>query len=263
MGKTSFFKKFFKREDLENNINEKVRLLYVELTRAIDLGYFVVPKVNEDDDEIKDLYDCNKQTDFINYYKTEVKLIDISSLLNENTNNENTCQKSVNVENTSQLVFNIEKLNITYEIKNKNRASKISEDFILNQEKIDFGTHMHLLFECLDLKNPSLDFVIDKKEKRYLSNFLNLEIIKKVRNEGIVYKEYEFFDLENNINGIIDLMIVYQDHIDIIDYKLKHIDDEAYKKQLGVYKNYIEKTFNLTVNTYLYSIIENHILKVI
>ena len=58
-------------------------------------------------------------------------------------------------------------------------------------------------------------------------------------------------------------MIVYQDHIDIIDYKLKHIDDEAYKKQLGVYKNYIEKTFNLTVNTYLYSIIENNILKVI
>ena len=263
LGKTSFFKKFFKREDLENNINERVRLLYVELTRAIDLGYFVVPKVNEDDDEIKDLYDCNKQTDFINYYKTEVKSIDISSLLNENTNNENTCQNSVNVENTSQLVFNIEKLNITYEIKNKNRASKISEDVILNQDKMDFGTHMHLLFECLDLKNPSLDFVKDKKEKRYLSNFLNLEIIKKARNEGIVYKEYEFFDLENNINGIIDLMIVYQDHIDIIDYKLKHIDDEAYKKQLGVYKNYIEKTFNLTVNTYLYSIIENHILKVI
>ena len=71
--------------DLENNINERVRLLYVELTRAIDLGYFVVPKVNEDDDEVKDLYDCNKQTDFINYYKTEVKSIDISSLLNENT----------------------------------------------------------------------------------------------------------------------------------------------------------------------------------
>ena len=43
----------------------------------------------------------------------------------------------------------------------------------------------------------------------------------------------------------------------------KHIDDAEYKKQLGVYKNYIEKTFNLTVNTYLYSIIENHILKVI
>src|SRR5574344_1343396 len=33
LGKASFFKKFFKREDLENTINERVRLLYVELTR--------------------------------------------------------------------------------------------------------------------------------------------------------------------------------------------------------------------------------------
>ena len=45
----------------------------------------------------------------------------------------------------------------------------------------------------------TINSLIDNKEKRYLSNFLNLEIIKKARNEGIVYKEYEFFDLENNI----------------------------------------------------------------
>ncbi len=55
-------------------------------------------------------------------------------------------------------------------------------------------------------------------------------------------------------HGIIDLILEYQDHIDIIDYKLKKIDDDAYLKQLDGYKKYMEKIMNKTVNVYLYSI---------
>lgn len=105
LGKESFFKKFFKKQDLENDINERVRLLYVELTRAIDLGYFVVPKINDSIDEVKNLYDCNKQTDFINYYGTDIKLIDISSLLNEKENKE---ENKIEENNSLNLKFNVE-----------------------------------------------------------------------------------------------------------------------------------------------------------
>ena len=103
-----------------------------------------------------------------------------------------------------------------------------------------------------------------KSDSNYISSKNGYYLPDNLLGKASFFKKFfKREDLENNINGIIDLMILYHDHIDIIDYKLKHIDDEAYKKQLGVYKNYIEKTFNLTVNTYLYSIIENQILKVI
>ena len=41
-------------------------------------------------------------------------------------------------------------------------------------------------------------------------------------------------------HGFIDLMLEYDDYINIIDYKLKNIDDLAYIKQLNGYKQYIE-----------------------
>ena len=58
----------------------------------------------------------------------------------------------------------------------------------------------------------------------------------------------------NTYHGIIDLMLVYDDHIDIIDYKLSSIDDKNYDKQLKGYKNYIKEKTNLPISMYLYSI---------
>ena len=52
-------------------------------------------------------------------------------------------------------------------------------------------------------------------------------------------------------------MLEYNDHIDIIDYKLKNIEDENYFKQLNGYKNYIENKTNKKTNIYLYSIMDN------
>ena len=57
-------------------------------------------------------------------------------------------------------------------------------------------------------------------------------------------------------------MLEYNNHIDIIDYKLKNIKDDAYKAQLDGYKNYIENPTKKQVNTYLYSILENKIEKI-
>ena len=51
-------------------------------------------------------------------------------------------------------------------------------------------------------------------------------------------------------------MLEYNDHIDIIDYKLKNIEDEYYQKQLQGYKEYIKTTTNKEINLYLYSILD-------
>ena len=76
-------------------------------------------------------------------------------------------------------------------------------------------------------------------------------------NEATIIKEYEFQNIneDNYQSGIIDLLLVYEDHVDIIDYKLKHTDDEAYISQLQGYRAYIERKTNKKTYTYLYSLI--------
>ena len=54
-------------------------------------------------------------------------------------------------------------------------------------------------------------------------------------------------------------MLEYSDHIDIIDYKLKDISNDDYKKQLEGYKEYINSVSDKKVRTYLYSIIDENI----
>ena len=126
---------------------------------------------------------------------------------------------------------------------------------------MEFGDYLHYLLELIDFKNPDLKD-IDNFYKEKINNLLNQELLKNIK-EANIYKEYEFISENDNetYRGIIDLMLEYKDHIDIIDYKLKNIEDNAYQEQLNGYKNYIEKTLNKKVNIYLYSIMDNIIKK--
>ena len=116
---------------------------------------------------------------------------------------------------------------------------------------------VHYLFEITDFLNPNLSKIPDKF-KTYIDAFLKLDLLKNI-SKAKIYKEYEFIYQDNDIkrHGIIDLMLEYQDRIDIIDYKLKNIDDEAYINQLEGYRSYIKTKSNKPVNLYLYSIIDN------
>ena len=125
-----------------------------------------------------------------------------------------------------------------------------------------FGDYMHYLLELIDFKNPDYKN-IDNFYKEKINNFLNQDLLKNIKDANI-YKEYEFISEKNNetYHGIIDLMLEYNDHIDIIDYKLKNIEDNAYQEQLNGYKNYIENKLNKKTYIYLYSILENRVEEV-
>ena len=79
-----------------------------------------------------------------------------------------------------------------------------------------------------------------------------------------IYKEYEFIYLDNETreHGIIDLLLIYNDHATIVDYKLKNTQDEAYKKQLAGYKKYIEELTGLKTLTYLYSLMNAELIEI-
>ena len=58
-------------------------------------------------------------------------------------------------------------------------------------------------------------------------------------------------------------MIVYEEHIDIIDYKTKNINNEAYNEQLKIYSDYIRARFNKKINAYLYSLLTGNQAQII
>ena len=94
-------------------------------------------------------------------------------------------------------------------------------------------------------------------------SFLNQDFLKNI-DTATIYQEYEFINNQEtkSEHGIIDLMLEYNDHIDIIDYKLKNIDDENYIKQLNGYRDYISIKSNKNINVYLYSIMDGIIKEI-
>ena len=129
-------------------------------------------------------------------------------------------------------------------------------------DSIKFGLDMHYALEVTDFINPNFDNM-DNFIKNKIIKFLDNDLLKNIKNAQI-YKEYEFVYEEENekYHGIIDLILIYPDHIDIVDYKLKNIIDENYTKQLNGYKKYIENKTKRHVNTYLYSILGEKIEKI-
>ena len=129
------------------------------------------------------------------------------------------------------------------------RASKEINDDI-DSNLLDFGSELHAYLEKMDLKTKSLDYVKNRQMKKYVYNVLNSPLFEGVSNEQIRH-EYRFYDQDSGLQGYIDALIIKEDEIDIIDFKLKNIDDSEYDKQLRTYKSYIKKITNKPIKMYL------------
>lgn len=252
-------------------ISEKIRLLYVALTRARE-QMIILNNYKEDDVCLYELEDVvslikrkrynsfssmyNSIVDVMNQYKEEIDV----SLLNINDDYLKSKKKDVKefVDYVDDKIVYIENKNNSYQVE-KTHASKEQNDLIKKETKeiMELGSKVHEAFESANLKNPDYS-LFDNKIKEYVKNFLSIDILKDV-SKAKVYKEYEFIEETNDeiMYGIIDLMLEYDNHIDIIDYKLSHIDDEAYLIQLNKYRRYIASKTNKKVNIYLYSIMKN------
>jgi ATP-dependent exoDNAse (exonuclease V) beta subunit len=77
-----------------------------------------------------------------------------------------------------------------------------------------------------------------------------------------IYKEYPFVDSEKGTQGVLDLLLVYADKIVVIDYKTKHLDDEAYDQQVKVYLDFASRAFAKPATGYLYSLLDGTTRKI-
>ena len=260
--KDTILKVLLKNNTKKEEISERIRLLYVAVTRAKEKMIFIIPKIEEENEvlDIVPYYERIKYSKFLDIFKSIY-----SNIINFNKDVEVTATKDYldskkEVEEIEKNKDNLEvkEINIENDIIEEKHYSKESLHIVTKEEQelLNYGTKVHKVLEQIDFKNPNLElFDLNKKMEEKIKSFLNSEIIKDNIN-GVFYKEYEFTYLEDNTHshGIIDLLIEQPDKMIIIDYKLKNIDDENYDKQLNGYRKYIKEKTKKEVDCLLYSI---------
>ena len=241
---------FFKEE-----ISEKIRLFYVALTRCRE-KMIIVTSLNKERNGYGRLVPVNMRLKYRSFLDilNSIDIID-KYVVNKEANYTHDYDiiklKEIK-KHTDGEVIDKKEIKINYEVGENKHFSKESDILDIDSVKaMKYGTLIHEELEYADF---------DKKNNKYLEKLFNVISSDYIN----VYREYEFSYQENNIvyNGVIDLMLEYDNYINIIDYKLKNIMDEKYNLQLRGYKKYIESISNKVVNIYLYSLIEDKILKI-
>ena len=268
-------KDIIKYNYIKDDISERIRLLYVALTRAKE-KMIIVANINEDE-----LHNTNNSI-IDTYLRSKYRSFkDILLSLGDNLKKyiSNIKLETLNITRDYNNIKNYNFADIINKTDNKIITTKINvqNDIVLNKHfsknektiidlklknNLEKGLYLHELFESTNFLEPDYSN-INEEDSQYIKNFLNQDIMKNIKN-ATIYHEYEFLYEENNIkyHGIIDLLVIYDDYIDIIDYKLLNVISEDYIKQLNGYKSYIELEFNKNANIYLYSILNNTITKV-
>lgn len=262
----TFMNILYKNNEDVDELSERIRLFYVALTRAKEK----IIIINEFNDTItpnsnitsKNLLKLKSYSDILTLIKYKIsnyiKNIDLDTL---NISNDYNLIKDSNyhlkINNNPKRIELVDLELDNALLVNKHFSKSLSKIIDNNfKERLDFGTFMHYVFEVYNFQEDNLnELEIEDIYKEKISNFLKHEEVKNIQ-KSVTYKEYEimFTKDEALFHGFIDLLVEYDDHFDIIDYKLSNINSTEYKEQLSGYKDYIESKFNKPCNIYLYSI---------
>ncbi len=269
--KSTFINFLNKETYIKDEISERIRLFYVALTRAKE-KMIMVTNLNQNDNCTTDENGIIDYLTRINYrsYKDILesvypyihKYIENIDLPEINIGYKYSQKNTINIDIEDNHKIIVNKKEYISELINEEHYSKSENKLITPTEvaNMDYGTHMHYILENTDFKNPDYS-LLTNEEQEITQGLLNNKIMSNIKDANI-YHEYEFI-YENNKQiktGIIDLMLEYPDHIDIIDYKLKNTNDPAYLKQLNGYKEYIENKNNKPTYIYLYSLLNKELI---
>ena len=264
--KDTIMKKLVKKNYSKEDIEEKIRLLYVALTRAKEKIIMVT--------------DLNKETlslptdkivnnlERLNYQSFNDMLISIKKILIPYLKNiEAFPNKDYELIKENNYKENLEQVNIKYQYKNidikveqiNNMHFSTAYD-VSNNEVLEIGNKVHEVLEYLDFKNFKEDinnYEISDYLKSKILNLFNMPFMSKIDK---YYKEFEF--TYNNTLGIIDLLIECDDKFIIVDYKTKEINKDSYINQVKKYMNYIKSKTDKKIEGYIYSIINSEYIKI-
>jgi len=273
---STIYKELLKDKYLREEISEKIRLFYVALTRAREKMILINPVSDRESDysnvtvlpntaklKYRSIADMINSVEFrINEKYKNISIEDLNLTSEYNYNEIVNLKEKIN---SSDKKLEVKEIDIKNKRKENKSFSKKSNKLITKDEYnvMKLGTGIHEYLEFMDLKNPNYDLIDNKLYLDIIKNLLSQEMLKDIKKAN-VYQEYEFIYESDGIkyHGIVDLMLEYDDHIDVIDYKLKNVSDDNYKKQLSGYYDYIKTKTKKDVNLYLYSLLDSKFHKI-
>lgn len=252
-GNTFFISNYAELMNMQNVISEETRLFYVALTRAKEVAICVFfdneGKVTKDSNKIEtrsyqDIVTLSQYELPIDQYGyADAKLFNVD-------NKENKLDKEEVHILDNPIIYNF--INI---INNKAHPS-IELESDVSESLLKKGTRYHAYMQYVDLVSKDTSFISNEKERRDIDKVLTNEIFTNIK-DAKVFREYSYYDEDIDENGVIDLLIVYENKCLVVDYKLKNADEEKYKTQLDAYKRYVEKVFELPVEAMLLPLMGN------
>ena len=262
--KDTILKTLLKINTKKEEISERIRVLYVALTRAKEKMIIVMPEL-EEESEVFDLVPSFEREAYNSYLSIMKSIYSVLLPYIIKSDIKGTKDYLLTIKNNSndlvldEDILQVNEISINTSKVEESHYSKESLHIITKEEKslLEYGTKVHNILEEIDFNNYDESIIEDEFIRNKISKFINNSIIKDNLNNKM-YKEYEFIYKEDNSisHGIIDLLIECSNKMIIIDYKLKNIDDNNYIKQLNGYRKYIEEKTNKETYCYLYSIID-------
>ena len=260
--KPTIMKELLKEKYIREEISERIRLLYVALTRTKEKMILVanLNDVQSDhtdivSDDIRMKYSSFKSIlESIKYYLNKY-IIDIPKIeINRDYEKVVLKEKNGNLESFDTIEIDIKK----EKIEESHFSHTINE--LKDTDLLKEGTELHEYLEYLDFNNfdDSLDKInISEFFKNKIKNIKNQPFFFK---DAIYHKEYEFY--YNDAIGIIDLLVEREDELIVVDYKLRNIDKTYYLDQVRGYMNYLGTVSDKKISGYLYSILDNECMEV-
>lgn len=229
----------------QNSLSEETRLFYVALTRAKEVCVCVYKEPLK---EIPEKDECNKYQEIVAASGYAMPL-DFYGFADSKVSIPHEKFVSSEVEMRENPTTYVEKI-----VEQKHPSITLEED--VDTELLKTGIRFHEYMELVNLHDKDTSFITNPSERLIVDKVLKNKLFEKLPDDSKIFKEYKYLD-ESGVSGIIDLLLVYDDHCVIIDYKLKNADEEKYAKQLEAYRAYVEKTFKLKAECHLLSILEN------
>ena len=269
-----------KKDALEKDISERLRVFYVALTRAREQCVVY----HQEKSRLMPLKMFENETKIPDYLMIHMKTFSdvIQGVLNELKGT----ISPLNVDETSFIKKqSIPSLNLDLETVDPKRLYRYQtldietkvqpvKQYSMNplikgdaslEKALELGNTLHEWLEILKF-DGDIDQQLDTMNaspliKSVVHAFFDQPLIQRLRLEK-VYKELPFIfeSPEETTRGIIDLIFETHDTFYIIDYKTRTIDKEAYLTQVKGYMDYLKTKTNKTVVGYLYSLLD-HTLK--
>jgi len=253
----AFLEKLYFKESKQEDTSEKIRLLYVALTRAKEEINMVL--------EAKENFKHTKLT-YNNYLEMLYNGYDLQAY--------DVIQDIIMPDPSKQAIIKERGQSITHkqfhfdtDIENERTFSK-SDHLLLDEdikEALAYGEDVHEYLETIDFDHLQVSIKdFPRKIKQSIEYLVETPLFKDLKNP-VFYQEYEFIlevDGKSRL-GIIDLLIKDEDKYIILDYKLKNIEDDAYKKQILAYKAFVSTMTDLKIEGYLYALLEQDLKQVI